>query len=110
MKRTIGAIGLLSLIACGGSGNPNLSAAPGNCSGQQVASISNDWTGAVDVFARTGSAGEPRSLGTLQPGLRQEFPVPAGTTEVYVLQEGRTEPNAVSRNLRSFVNIRYQCR
>jgi hypothetical protein len=110
MKRAIGSIGLLSLIACGGSGNPNLAASPGSCSGQQVASISNDWTAAVDVFARAGTTGEPRSLGTLQPGLRQDFPVPPGTTEVYVLQEGRTEPNAVSRNLKSFVNIRFQCR
>lgn len=110
MKRAIGSIGLLSLIACGGSGSPNLSAAPGTCAGQQVATVTNDWTAAVDVFARTGSSGEPRPLGTVQAGQRQDFPVQPGTTEVYVLQEGRTEPNAVSRNLRQFVNVRYQCR
>jgi hypothetical protein len=110
MKRTIGSIGLLALAACGGgSGTPNVSAAPNSCSGQQVVTVTNDWTGGVDIFGRVGG-GEPRPLGTVPAGSRAEFPVPAGTTEVYPLQEGRDVANATSRNLRQFVNIRYQCR
>lgn len=112
MKRIIGSIGLLSLIACGGSGNPTVSAAPNAapnaCSGQRVATVSNDWTAAVEIFANV--AGEPKPLGILQAGQRADFPVPAGATEVYPLQEGREVANAASRNLKQFVNVRYQCR
>lgn len=116
MKRIVGSIGLLSLLACGGSGNPNVSAdpntsvsaAPNSCAGQRVASVSNDWTAAVDMFARV--AGEAKPLGTLQAGQRADFPLQPGTTEVYPLQQGRNEANAASRNLKQFVNIRYQCR
>ena len=111
MKRAIGSIVLLSLIACGGGGGgtANVSAAPNSCAGQQIAIVTNDWTAGVDVFARV-PGGEPKALGTVPAGLRAEFPVPTGSTEVFVLQEGREVANAVSRNLKQVVNVRYQCR
>ena len=112
MKRTIGTLSVLSLIACGGGagGTANVSAAPNSCAGQQIVTITNDWTGGVDAFARVAGSSEPRALGTVQAGQRADFPVQPGTTEVYVLQEGREVANAVSRNLKQYVNVRYQCR
>ena len=111
MPRSIGALCLVALVACegGAGGSTNVSAAPNSCPGQRVAIVTNDWTAGVDVFARV-PGGEPKALGTVPAGLRAEFPVPAGSTEVYVLQEGREEANAVSRNLKQVVNVRYQCR
>jgi len=108
MKRAIGHGGLLLVIACGGSGDPNVSAAPNTCAGQRVATIANDWSAAVDIFAQV--AGEAKPLGTLQAGHRADFPLQPGTTDVYPLQEGRDVPNAASRNLKQFVSVRYQCR
>jgi hypothetical protein len=116
MQRIIGSIGLLAILACGGSGNPSVTAAPdasastapNNCAGQRVATVSNDWTAAVEIFARV--AGEAKALGILQAGQRADFPLQPGTTEVYPLQEGRDVANAASRNLKQYVNIRYQCR
>lgn len=111
MRRPIVYGGLLAVVACGGgSGNPNLSVAPGTCPGSQYAVVTNNWTGPVDIFAVMAGSSDRRALGTIQPGLRLEVAVPPGTTEIMALQEGRTEPNAVSRNLRQVVNVRYECR
>lgn len=109
-------VALTSLAACGGRSTPAGTAPspdPGAlraCDGGQNVQVSNDWTGAVDIVAQVGDEGRPRGLGTVQAGQRADFGVPEGARDVYALQAGRDEPNALTMGMRRYVRMRFTCR
>ncbi|NOT09075.1 MAG: hypothetical protein HOP28_12820 [Gemmatimonadales bacterium] len=110
MRNPIALLALAGVAACGGSGATVSNPSPRLCQGEQIVVVTNDWKGTIDVLARIPGVARPPVLGTLPPGANSQIPVPKDATEIYSLQTGRDEPDAMTRQLRRFVRYKFECR
>lgn len=108
MKFTV-LLALLTATACGGN-TASTGLGPRSCPADRLINVTNDWNGTVDIYARLEGSDGRRALGTLAAGGHAEFVAPPGTFEVYALQAGRDEPNALTMTMRRYVRFRITCR
>jgi hypothetical protein len=99
---------VLLLAAC--AKNPTPEGPTTSCSGEQLAIVTNDWNEPVDVLARLADGGTPRTLGTVQPGSREELTLPAGSPGVFLQTTRVVQPSTEPIQMRRLVHIRYRCR
>jgi hypothetical protein len=102
------AVFLLLAAAC--AKNPTPEGVSASCTGRQLVIVTNDWNEPVEVFARLSDSPTPRSLSIVQPGSREELPMPAGSTEAFVLTTRTIQPSTTPIGMRQQVHLRYQCR
>jgi hypothetical protein len=102
------AVFLLLAVAC--AKNPTPEGVSASCTGQQLVIVTNDWNEPVEVFARLADSPTPRSLSIVQPGSREELPMPAGSTGAFVLTTRTIQPSTTPIQMRQLVRLRYQCR
>ena len=101
---------VLLLVAAACAKNPTPEGVSTSCAGQQLVIVTNDWNEPVEVFARLSDSPTPRSLSIVQPGSREELPMPAGSTEAFVLTARTIQPSTTPIQMRQQVHLRYQCR
>jgi len=80
---------------------------PGACEGDRVAIVTNNWTRAIDVYARQSGGLTPIVIGTVLPGSREEFILPFDAAYVFLRPTERTQGGIP---LERQTSIRYHCR
>lgn len=93
-------LALLTLNACISARN----AAP-RCSGPVTATVRNNWSQPVDVYARMRTS-SGFILGEVAPGERREFDLPDGSTGVYY----EWRQGTIIRPTSSDIATSYSCR